>query len=243
MLLARHPGEGWGSAVIEGATVIVAMAFGMVLFVVHRAIDPLPIGPRIALLVATIAAIAAAQTAIDFLYTYWVAVAFKPHWSQEVPALAQSYSPFFTHMCLFWFNLALFQLVFWRRRAAMREWQLAEARLAAQQAQLTALRFQLNPHFLFNSLNAISAMIVTRRYVEAEEMTDRLSSFLRSSLAADPTAMVELADELAIIEEYLDIEAVRFGDRLRVEIDPGDVPMDTLVPSYILQPLVENAIK
>ena len=78
------------------------------------------------------------------------------------------------------------------------------------------MRYQLNPHFLFNSLNSISALIVTGRNKDAEAMTNRLSAFLRSSLTADPTELVPLDEELALTEEYLDIESVRFGERLSI---------------------------
>jgi len=130
-----------------------------------------------------------------------------------------------------------------RRRDVRRERQLAEARWSAQQAQLTALRFQLNPHFLFNTLNAISSMIVTGRNEEAEQMTDKLSSFLRASLSSDPTELVPLESELALLEEYLEIETIRFGERLNVEIPCTSEAAEVLIPSFLLQPLVENAIK
>jgi hypothetical protein len=124
-----------------------------------------------------------------------------------------------------------------------REIQLAEARSAAQQAQLAALRFQLNPHFLFNTLNAISSLIVTNRNADAERMTMKLSEFLRISLEADPEAEVTLDEELATTQSYLDIEAVRFGDRLEVDFECPTALLDAQVPSFLLQPLVENSIK
>jgi LytS/YehU family sensor histidine kinase len=103
--------------------------------------------------------------------------------------------------------------------------------------------YQLNPHFLFNTLNAISAMIVTRRNDEAELMTDKLSSFLRASLTSDPTELVPLDQELTLMEDYLEIESIRFGERLHVEIDCASDACGVPVPSFLLQPLVENAIK
>jgi signal transduction histidine kinase len=124
-----------------------------------------------------------------------------------------------------------------------RERQLAQARAAAHQAQLAALRFQLNPHFLFNTLNAISSLIVTNRNVEAEAMTAKLSDFLRASLASDPQSVITLGEELATVRAYLDIESVRFGARLAVEVACPDDLLDALTPSFVLQPLVENAVK
>ncbi|HEY6917473.1 MAG TPA: histidine kinase, partial [Allosphingosinicella sp.] len=106
-----------------------------------------------------------------------------------------------------------------------------------------ALRLQLNPHFMVNTLNAIAGLIATRRPAEAEQMTCRLADFLRSSLTADPTAHVPLEDEIATVEAYLEIERVRCGERLRIAITIPDELADAGVPNFILQPLVENAIK
>jgi LytS/YehU family sensor histidine kinase len=86
-------------------------------------------------------------------------------------------------------------------------------------------------------------MIVTRRNEEAELMTDKLSSFLRASLASDPTELVPLDQELTLIDDYLEIESIRFGDRLHVEIDCASDACHVPIPSFLLQPLIENAIK
>jgi sensor histidine kinase YesM len=125
---------------------------------------------------------------------------------------------------VFGVNMALFQVSFARRAALKQELQLSQALANAQQAQLAALRYQLNPHFLFNALNSISALIVTKRNEDAERMTDKLSSFLRSSLNADPGELVPLEEELALTEEYLDIESVRFGERLERRVDCAPMP-------------------
>jgi two-component system LytT family sensor kinase len=113
----------------------------------------------------------------------------------------------------------------------------------ARQAQLKMLRYQLNPHFLFNTLNAISTLILERETELANTMVTRLSRFLRYSLDSDPVARVALTDEIDALRLYLDIEQVRFEDRLRIEIDMDDVSRKALIPSLILQPLVENAVK
>ena len=120
---------------------------------------------------------------------------------------------------------------------------LAEARAAAQEAQLTALRFQINPHFLFNALNAVTALIGSGRNVDAEMVVVRLSEFFRASLTTAPGDLVRLDEEFDVVGSYLDIEAARFGDRMVVDIDLPDDLRGALAPHFILQPLVENAVK
>ncbi|WP_026091119.1 histidine kinase [Blastomonas sp. AAP53] len=114
---------------------------------------------------------------------------------------------------------------------------------AAQQAELRSLRYQVNPHFLFNTLNSLSTLVLRNRPDEAESMIMNLSTFYRTSLTGDPLDDVPLADEVQLQQLYLAIEAVRFPDRLRIEIDIPDELMNCCVPGLILQPLVENAIK
>ncbi|NNM76103.1 sensor histidine kinase [Sphingomonas sp. ID1715] len=121
--------------------------------------------------------------------------------------------------------------------------QLDLARQREREAQMLALRFQLNPHFLFNTLNAISSLVVSGRPRDADTMIDRLSSFLRGSLAADPDRLVTVEEEFEMLENYLEIESVRFGDRLAPSITLPDDLGDAQVPPFLLQPLVENAVK
>jgi hypothetical protein len=117
-----------------------------------------------------------------------------------------------------------------------------ESQVGAREAELRALRAQLNPHFLFNSLNSINALVGTDPG-SARRMCERLGDFLRRTLALGAREAVSLSEELALVDRYLDIEQVRFGDRLRVEraVDPST--LDCQVPPLLLQPLVENAIK
>lgn len=124
-----------------------------------------------------------------------------------------------------------------------RDLRLLEAEGLVQTAQLTALRLQLNPHFLFNTLNAISSLIVTGRNNEGEAMLNKLCDFLRTALTADIEGSIPLGEELQTLQNYLEIEAVRFGDRLTVQFACADSLLEVKVPSFILQPLVENAIK
>ena len=117
-----------------------------------------------------------------------------------------------------------------------------ESQVSAREAELRALRAQLNPHFLFNSLNSINALVGTDPE-GARRMCERLGDFLRRTLALGAREAVPLGEELALVDRYLDIEQVRFGDRLRVErvVDPA--MLSCQVPPLLLQPLIENAIK
>jgi len=117
------------------------------------------------------------------------------------------------------------------------------AESVAHEAQLKMLRYQLNPHFLFNTLNAISALVQVKESAKANTMIVQLSSFLRYSLDNDPIQMVSLREEIDALKLYLYIEQTRFADRLRLEFHVTEDSEQIKVPSLILQPLVENAIK
>ncbi|MDE0758722.1 MAG: histidine kinase [Pseudomonadales bacterium] len=110
-------------------------------------------------------------------------------------------------------------------------------------AQLQMLRYQLNPHFLFNTLNAISTLIVVKDAIRADAMLHKLSEFLRYSLNDQPMGLVTLENELKATQLYLDIEKVRFAERLKVVTRIEEQVLEAEVPSLIFQPLVENAIK
>jgi LytS/YehU family sensor histidine kinase len=114
---------------------------------------------------------------------------------------------------------------------------------AASSAQLAMLRYQLNPHFLFNTLNSISTLVLLKQTDRANAMLSRLSSFLRYTLVNEPTAKVTLAQEVETLKLYLEIEKMRFEDRLRPHFDIEPAAADAKLPSLLLQPLIENAIK
>ena len=124
-----------------------------------------------------------------------------------------------------------------------RENRIAALRAVAQAAQMRALRFQLNPHFLFNALNSIASLIFRNRNAEAEAMTECLSDFLRSTMRMDPEGEISLGDEIALQSLYLEIEKARFPKRLVVALDVPETLRQARVPNLISQPLVENAIK
>ncbi|MBU7579934.1 MAG: histidine kinase [Porphyrobacter sp.] len=126
------------------------------------------------------------------------------------------------------------------RSAQRREEQF---RSAAKAAELRSLRYQVNPHFLFNTLNSLSALVMTNKAANAEKMIQTISRFYRHSLATEPTADVSLRDEFDLQKLYLDIETVRFPTRLVTVFDlPADLE-ECRVPGMILQPLVENSVK
>lgn len=122
------------------------------------------------------------------------------------------------------------------RRAAQLENQLARAKLSA-------LSMQLHPHFLFNTLNAIVVLVRQHRTAEADEMLTNLSELLRQTLAGLETQEIPLRREVDLINLYLDIQRVRFQDRMSVEMDLSPPTLNALVPSLLLQPLVENAVR
>ena len=143
---------------------------------------------------------------------------------------------FFGWSCLFITLLYSFDL-------RERERHLAALREEALAAQMRALRYQVNPHFLFNTLNSVTGLIEEGANDRAGRMVMSLSNFLRTTLALDPMADVPLSQEVALQGDYLAIERERFSDRMALRIDLPQDLRDARVPSLILQPLVENAVK
>ena len=151
----------------------------------------------------------------------------------------------FALMYWFWFYFCwttAYLALTYSIRVQEQERRAAELAVQAQEAQVRALRYQINPHFLFNTLNAIAALIRDAP-AKAEDMVVQLSDFFRRSLAVNPMEDVTLSEEVELQRLYLEIERTRFPDRLRfaVALDPGSA--DARVPPLLLQPLVENAVK
>jgi two-component system sensor histidine kinase AlgZ len=120
---------------------------------------------------------------------------------------------------------------------------LLESEATAREAQLQALRYQLQPHFLFNTLNAISSLVVSKQPERATEMIAKLGALLRNTLSFPEAHLVTFREELAVTEEYLSIEQVRFGPRLVVSLRVSPEASEAQVPRFLLQPIVENAIR
>ena len=138
---------------------------------------------------------------------------------------------------------ALYMALLTGEKARLAERREQQFRNAAKAAELRSLRYQVNPHFLFNTLNSLSALVLTGKTQAAEKMIHMISTFYRRSLADDTTADVPLRDEIALQKLYLDIEAVRFPLRLVAQYDIPQALENALVPGMILQPLVENSVK
>ena len=144
-------------------------------------------------------------------------------------------------LLLAWASLYLALLAGAQAKASERR--EGEFRRAAKASELRSLRYQVNPHFLFNALNSLSALVMTGKAERAEEMIQTISNFYRHSLADDPTSDVELAEEFELQHHYLEIEQVRFPNRLRTTFDLPPALAQARVPGMILQPLIENSVK
>jgi two-component system LytT family sensor kinase len=198
---------------------------------------PWPIAWRLALA----AGLALAGALMFGVVDYTVYVAIWPRWPEStfwgVMLIART---------VFWFFVAwaaIFMAVHADLAAREARFKLEAARVLATETQNRMLRYQISPHFLFNTLNALATLVMERQNDRAEQMILGLSGFLRRSLERDVREMVTLAEELDGERQYVAIEQIRFGERLRyVERTPKALA-DALVPNLILQPIIENAVK
>jgi two-component system, LytTR family, sensor kinase len=232
---------GWGErpveALLEGTLrrVVFALFGALLCYIIYRCLQPLrqhnfrrqaTIGAALALSAVCVQAVVNAlmfgdpelSFLGDFLYAsmYWFW--FYSSWTAAYLALSYSIT------------------------VEEQERHAAELAAKAQEAQVRALRYQINPHFLFNTLNAITTL-VRDAPARAEEMVIRLSDFFRRSLAVNPMEDVTLSEEVDLQRLYLEIERTRFPDRLRFDVDLEAGTKDAKVPALLLQPLVENAVK
>lgn len=158
------------------------------------------------------------------------------HWSDGLAYSAQA-----TFLLFLWSNL-YFSVKKWQELERERE-RLLRAEAEARDARLSALRYQLNPHFLFNSLNAVSTLVLEGNASAATQMLAQIGELLRNTLDAEAAAETPLSHEIAFTTQYLAIEQTRLGGRLRVDMAIAPETYDALVPSMLLQPLVENAVR
>jgi two-component system, LytTR family, sensor kinase len=155
-----------------------------------------------------------------------------------------AFSAYYFHqgLTIYWTTLVVAHALYYYRRLREREAQTARLTAQLAQAQLQALKMQIHPHFLFNTLNSISALL--HKDVEAaDRMIARLGDFLRLTLKSSDAQIVDFEQELEFLKCYLDIEHIRFQDRLTVEMDIDPHALTAMIPNLILQPIVENAVR
>jgi two-component system sensor histidine kinase AlgZ len=167
--------------------------------------------------------------------------------SRYYPRIDERFSPqlpiiFGIGVLIYLLSVALHYVLFSLESSKEAETREQEARTLAREAEIKALKAQINPHFLFNSLNSIAAL-ATVDGARARDMCIKLSDFLRNTLSLGEKRSITLRDELALARAYLAVEQVRFGARLRFELDASAACDNCVVPPLFLQPLVENAVK
>jgi len=221
----------------------IACAISAALFRLHRRVarrgtaeGGLPVLVLSSFALSLVAALAAAGFGQAVRMVAPPSLAAGPDWNGFLDDTALGAALFFGWCCLFVGLVFGFEL-------HERGLRLAAVREEALAAQMRALRYQVNPHFLFNTLNSVAGLVEEGSADRAGRMILGLSTFLRTTLALDPLQDVPLADELALQRDYLEIERERFSDRMTFAIDVADDVRSALVPSLILQPLVENAIR
>jgi len=181
--------------------------------------------------------------ALHALVNHVVFAAFLPDYGGESPLWMTFAIQFLDRFWVFVSLSAIILALSYSADIRDREAQIHALQSLAQSAQIRALRYQLNPHFLFNALNSIAGLMTRHRVAEAEAMTVSLADFLRTSLALDPQSTIPLEKEVHLQRLYLDIEKVRFPERLRAHVDIAPEAECALVPSLITQPLIENSLK
>jgi two-component system, LytTR family, sensor kinase len=171
----------------------------------------------------------------------WRAV--RPMWS----GFLENWLPFsvvFFLWCTLYFSIKQWQQVAREKEQSARERErLVEAESEAREARLSSLRYQLNPHFLFNSLNAASTLVLAGKTAAATRMLAQIGDLLRTTLDSHAAPEVPLSQEIGLIQQYIAIEQTRLGNRLRVEMLVPPDTLDAVVPAMLLQPLVENAVR
>jgi two-component sensor histidine kinase len=231
--------EDWPSIGWRAAMNVLAFALCLPLGRVIAATLERPIKKRVIAIGCACLPIAVAYAAVG--HVVWTYVLENPPMPYSTLASLIVQSQYNIILFLLW--SAFCSAILYAARLQERERSLLQAQVLAREAELKMLRYQINPHFLFNTLNAVSALIVTGQAPAAEAMVNKLARFFRNALSRESTAKVTLTEELRVQLEYLNIELTRFPDRLSwsTQIEPG---LDkALVPHLILQPLFENAIK
>ncbi|KTE31617.1 MULTISPECIES: sensor histidine kinase [unclassified Sphingopyxis] len=243
--------EQWAYVGRRAIVVVAGILCTFVLYQLLQRVQPQSFGARLAAAMGTAIPLVILYAAINLLvFFYW----FPTPDAEKIIAEVQQKYPIAWELMLildssirwyFFFAVwaALYVAFGYANEMHAVERRADSYRLEAQNAQLRALHYQVNPHFLFNTLNSLSTLVLKGSKTEAETMIMNLASFLRSSLAIDPEQLVSLSEEIALQRLYLDIEQTRFPDRLHVEVAMPSELEHACVPVLILQPIIENAIK
>jgi hypothetical protein len=229
---AASYGPVWDLAAVAGFIITVPMRY------IYRRLWGLP--PRSILASALVTCFIMAlllRIQINLSFTYFV----KPGWHFKSLFELFGGTVSSAYLLICWSAL-YFGIRYYESQQQQQE-AMFKAFALAQQAQLKMLRYQLNPHFLFNTLNAISTLILDNQNRTASHAIARLSEFLRYTLDQDPMKKVTLRQEIEMLDLYLGTERLRFGERLHLEYGIEDRALTALVPSLLLQPLLENALK
>ena len=239
--LLQMPEESWSNVEPRAVVTVCATLLSFLILAVLRAVRG-----RTLLRRALIAAgLAAAGCCIHTLTNMVVFMSFNgSNW--DIPTVEYLISYGVSLLDFVWFYSALCVMLLaltYGEDLVENEERIASLQAQANVAQLNALRYQLNPHFLFNTLNSVASLISKKMGAEAETMVVSLSDFLRTTLRMDSGREITLAEEIKLQSLYLDIEKIRFPQRLSVTIDVPEDLHDVCVPNLITQPLIENAIK
>ena len=240
----------WAMLARRGSVVLVGTFLTFLVYLALRPLASASLAKK-----ATVASILCLPASTCFAaFNYYIFYIFAPLDAAKMDESMKDMTPFqmalqsIVEGALSWYFIFAAWAALYVAMSVAKQLRAADRRTAvfareAQEAQLRALRYQINPHFLFNTLNSLSSLILSQRIDVAERMIMNLSHFFRTTLSADPTADIALEEEIKLQRLYLDIEQIRFPERLRVEIDVPEHLASARVPVLILQPIVENAIK
>jgi two-component system, LytTR family, sensor kinase len=244
MRLVRMPeAEAWANIMARGMVTTSAILTSIGILFILRARRSTTLLRRVLLAIGLAVAGAAIHSAVNMTVFYLIMPTIRDtelhlwNFLISMPMLVNDFV---------WYYAAISVLLLaltYGEDAVEKERRIAALEAQANSAQLKALRYQLNPHFLFNTLNSVASLISKRESGDAEAMVVNLSDFLRSTLRMDAAREIPLSEEIQLQSLYLDIEKIRFPQRLQVSIDVPEELRDALVPNLITQPLIENAIK
>lgn len=230
--------------VISLPLMVTASALTLALERLRRRLRHLGLALIAAILIPAALAAAIIQGLVDYICVQFAAAAMFPEWQAYIPAGGRQFGfGLYVYTLHFLFCLLALTLLQTKRSMEIAVQRHAAAMSAHHRAEARALRLQLNPHFLFNALNSIAALVMQGGNRVADAMICRLSDFLRASIVANSDDDVSLSNEIATTESYLAIEQLRLRERLSVHLAIAPDAWDAVVPAFLLQPLAENAVK